>query len=270
MSNDFIVTKEHRRFTEFANAVRKEGTIGICHGDAGVGKTQSARRYAHWDTLELFVTRWGPRSEEADPKHYAAANRSRTVVYTPEVIPRPKDLMREIDQLQTRIGICIDEHQRLIGKVTGGPTINTGKWVELLIIDEAERLTPTALELLRDKHDRHHLAIILIGMPGIDQRFRHYPQLYSRLGFSHRYRALGRDELLFVLDRHWKRLGRTLDPEDFTDAQAIAAIERITRGNFRLLERLFPQIQRVLKINQLETITDDVIEAAASILVIGN
>lgn len=42
MSQAFIVTKEHRRFTEFANAVRKERTIGICHGDAGVGKTNSA------------------------------------------------------------------------------------------------------------------------------------------------------------------------------------------------------------------------------------
>ena len=178
--------------------------------------------------------------------------------------------MHEIAHLQTKLGICIDEHQRNIGKVTGARSGHTNKWVELLIIDEAERLAPTALELLRDEHDRYDLAIILIGMPGIDQRFRHYPQLYSRLGFSHRYRALGREELLFVLDRHWKRLGRTLDPDDFTDAQAIAAIERITRGNFRLLERLFPQIARVLKINQLETITDDVIESAASILVIGN
>ena len=142
--------------------------------------------------------------------------------------------------------------------------------VKLLIIDEAERLTPTALEILRDRHDRTHLAIILIGMPGVDQRFRHYPQLYSRLGFSHRYRNLGRDELIFVLDRHWRRLGRTLDPDDFTDAQAIATIERITRGNFRLVERLFLQIARVLKINELETITEDVVEAAASILVIGN
>jgi hypothetical protein len=53
------------------------------------------------------------------------------------------------------------------------------------------------------------------------------------------------------------REARTLDPDDFTDAQAIAAVERFTRGNFRLLERLFP-------------VTDDVVEAAASILVIGN
>ena len=51
--------------------------------------------------------------------------------------------------------------------------------------------------------------------------------------------------------------------------EAIAAIARITRGNFRLLERLFPQIERVLKINELDTITNDVIEAAASTLVIG-
>ena len=269
MSRDFIVTKEHRRFIEFANAVRKERTIGICHGDAGVGKTQSVRRYAHWDTLEPFITEWGPRSE-TDTEHYATANRSRTLFYTPPVLPKPAQLVHEIDHLQTRLGICIDEHLRATGKVTGTHgRYNMGKRVELLIIDEAERLTPTALEVLRDRHDREHTAIILIGMPGIDQRFRHYPQLYSRLGFSHRYRNLGRDELLFVLERRWKRLGRTLDPDDFTDAQAIAAIERITRGNFRLLERLFPQIARVLKINELETITDDVVEAAASVLVIG-
>jgi DNA transposition AAA+ family ATPase len=253
MNQAFIVTKEHRRFTEFANAVRKEKTIGICHGDAGVGKTNSARRYANWDALESYINAWGPRGEH-DAKYYALANRSRTVFYTPEVLCRPKDLMhlrsRETEPTTTAIGMS--------------------HLVDLLIIDEAERLTPTALELLRDRHDRDHLSMILIGMPGIDQRFRHYPQLYSRLGFSHHYRTLGREELLFVLDRHWKRLGQQLDPEDFTDAQAIAAIERITRGNFRLLERLFPQIARVLKINGLETITDDVIEAAASILVIGN
>jgi len=111
--------------------------------------------------------------------------------------------------------------------------------------------------------------MILIGMPGIEKQFSHYPQLYSRLGFAHQYRPLGHDELLFVLERQWRKLGKTLDPDDFTDAQAIAAVQRITRGNFRLLERLLPQIQRVLKINELDVITNDVVEAARSTLVIG-
>lgn len=75
MNEAFIVTKEHRRFTEFANAVRKERTIGICHGDAGVGKTNSARRYANWDALEPYINEWGPRGDH-DAKHYALANRS--------------------------------------------------------------------------------------------------------------------------------------------------------------------------------------------------
>ena len=73
MNQAFIVPKEHRRFTEFANAVRKEKTIGICHGDAGVGKTNSARRYANWDALESYINAWGPRGEA----HVARSGRAR-------------------------------------------------------------------------------------------------------------------------------------------------------------------------------------------------
>ncbi len=38
----FIAAQERRRFTEFANAVRKHRHVGLCHGAAGVGKTLSA------------------------------------------------------------------------------------------------------------------------------------------------------------------------------------------------------------------------------------
>lgn len=75
--------------------------------------------------------------------------------------------------------------------------------------------------------------------------------------------------MTFVLQRHWRKLGLELDDAEFTDVQAISAIARITGGNFRLLQRLFVQIERVLAINELTAITDDVVEAARSTLVIG-
>ena len=57
--------------------------------------------------------------------------------------------------------------------------------------------------------------------------------------------------------------------DDFTDAEAVAAVARITGGNFRLVHRLFAQIQRVLEINELRTVTREVVETARETLVIG-
>lgn len=68
-----------------------------------------------------------------------------------------------------------------------------------------------------------------------------------------------------MLTRHWRHLDLALDDADFTDAQAIASIARVTGGNFRL----FVQIGRILKINGLSVVTDDDVEAARSTLVIG-
>jgi DNA transposition AAA+ family ATPase len=262
----FIATKEPRRFVEFATAVRKHRYIGLCFGPAGVGKTLSARRYANWDMAEPLIEGWGPRTP-ADAAVNAALARSRAVFHTPTVLGTLRSLRDTLDEHMVRVGICIEEHTDADG--AGQRVRDRRRLVELLIIDESERLPTTAIELIRDIFDRTGVGVILIGMPGLEKRLSRYPQLFSRVGFAHHYRPLLGDELTFVLTRHWRRLGLALDDADFTDTQAIAAIARITGGNFRLLHRLFVQIGRILKINELSVITEDVVEAARSTLVIG-
>ena len=127
----------------------------------------------------------------------------------------------------------------------------------------------TALEWLRDLYDRSVMGLILTGMQGMEKSLSRYAQLYSRVGFAHEHRPLKGEELTFVLRRHWKTLGLALDADDFTDDRAIAAVARITGSNFRLLQRLFNQIGRILAVNEMTTITEDVVEAARSTLVIG-
>jgi len=262
----FIVTKEHRRFTECAHTIRTHRTIGVGFGPAGVGKTLSARRHAHWDLAEPLLHTWGPR-EPSDAQVYAALARSRTVFHTPTVGGTLRELRKDLHLMTSRVESCIEQHHSR--NSDGQRGVARDRRIELLIIDEAERLSTSALEHLRDMFDRTPIGLMLIGMPGIEKRLARYPQLYSRVGFAHHYRPLQDDELTFVLTRHWRQLGLSLDSTDFTDTQAMAAISRITRGNFRLLHRLFVQMERILRINELHVITEDVVEAARSTLVIG-
>lgn len=261
----FIATKEHRRFVEFANTVRRHRYIGLCHGPAGVGKTLSGRRYANWEKAEALLSAWKTR-DKSDTSTQAALARSRTIFYTPTVGSPLRELRDDLRRLIGRVSFCIDEG---LDNLTVTPSHDGCGLIELIVIDEAERLSNLALEYIRDLFDRSNIGLILVGMPGIEKRMARCPQFYSRVGFSHGYRPLLGDELSFVLTRHWRKLGVTLDEADFTDAQAVAAIARITGGNFRLLHRLFVQIERILRINEMTAITEEVVDAARSTLLIG-
>jgi hypothetical protein len=97
---------------------------------------------------------------------------------------------------------------------------------------------------------------------------RRYAQLYSRIGFVHEYRPLGPEEVRGLLGR-WRPPEVSLPEDLLSDAEGVAAVIRATGGNFRLLDRLLAQVGRILKINGLEAVTREVVEAAREVLVIG-
>jgi len=306
MSSDglFLITGEYRRFAEFCDACRQYRYIGLCHGSAGVGKTLSARHYAAWDCFEALPFVW-----DADDQALAAFDGADTVLYTPEIVNSPRAVEADVTRLCNRLrGIRQEPGRRAenvaaearraeerqkqrklfleadwfaprapeddepvppeppVAKMARQPRLAP---VRLILVDEADRLKVPSLEQLRDLCDRNEVALVLIGMPGIEKRLARYPQLYSRVGFVHAFRSLRAEEVRRLLAERWPEMGLMLPASGITDEEAIAAIIRITGGNFRLLRRLLSQVERLLGINQLQAVTAAVVEAARENLVIG-
>lgn len=254
----FLVTKEYRRFAEFCEACRRDRYIGLCYGPPGVGKTLSARHYAQWSTFEAHQLEYfRPPDRQLASCH--------TLYYLPAVSNTPRSIAKEVDGLHFRFNCLVDQACRELGQETDVDR----DYCELVLVDEADRLKMQSLEQLRDAYDRGNFGLIFMGMPGLEKRLSRYPQLYSRVGFAHAFRALSAEEMQFILAHHWERLGLKLESTDFSDSEAVAAVIRITGGNFRLVYRLFAQIERVLQINGFKSITQEVVEAARECLVIG-
>jgi hypothetical protein len=295
----FVETLEYKRFVEFCDACRQYRYIGLCFGPPGVGKTLSAIRYSRKEIIDKV----DPWTAELSIEPLLD-----TVIYTPSVINSPSridhDIRRQREMLagfarrplrrEAQAALSVlrarDESHRKANldkplqkrievsslkptylevfadfaareKAMADPTT-------LLLIDEADRLRMTSLEQIRAIFDEGSAGLVLIGMPGIEKRMARFPQFYSRIGFVHEFRPLGTPEMQVLLDRHWTPSGVHL-PQSPLLPEVTAAIIRMTGGNFRLLNRLLAQIERVLVVNCLQEITPDVVLAARESLVIG-
>jgi DNA transposition AAA+ family ATPase len=234
--------------------------------------TLSARQYAGVDAWQQWQRALGTDSSAVPGPVPSRVLDVRSAIWTPTVTATAK----EVDQALPRPPA--DLLRRRLPRARSRRPVRTTQSLasgltELLIVDEADRLKTTGLEQVRDYYDRHHMGVILIGMPGIERRLAYYPQLYSRIGFAHEYRPLNPDELTVMLTRRWHTdslAAGSPDDEGFTPTVAIATIARIAGGNSRLVDRLLTQIQRIRQINNLDVITPEVIEAAREALLIGS
>lgn len=261
-ASDFISTKEYKRFKEFADSCKEFRYIGLCYGQPGVGKTFAAKYYTRWQRIEkVWLT------QEIDPTDKEDIKACRAVFHTANVTNTPKRIEQQIRHKLFQFG-------NILAKAAGKTAlsellVDVEQDCPLLIVDEADNLTHQSLEQLRAMYDKYGFGLILIGMPGIEKRLARYAQLYSRVGFAHQFRTLSEDEMIFIFEKHWEALGLEINKNEFSDVEAMKTIARITSGNFRLIQRIFAQIQRLQKINNLKHIDTDLVLAARKCLVIG-
>ncbi len=261
---EFVQTKEYKRFKEFADSVSEYRYIGICHGEAGVGKSLAASFYTKWDEKIRNETISQGITDEIRKKIKVCKG----VMVTAPVSNTPKIITQAIQISISGFGYALNKS---FGEVEYMKIFqNADRHCSLVIIDEADRLNINSLEAVRDMYDHLQFGLILIGMPGIEKRFSRYPQLYSRLGFSHQFNNLTEDEMRFLFPKIWKTLGYEYNPDQYPDVEAMNTIIQITGGNFRLIDRLFSQIKRIIKINKLDQISKEIVEAARNCLVIGD
>lgn len=288
-SSELVETLEHRRFAEFCDACKRYRYIGLCFGTPGVGKTLSARHYVdagqnkkgHREPAVFYTCPviTSPGRLERDIRknrsvlHNGAVERVRRredarmlrLLHRAEEL---RDRRRNPNGYRSEEAVKAEEafHEQRnrslrLARAVVDPTA-------LLVIDEADRLKMAGLEQVRDIFDDGGVGLILIGMPGIEKRLARYPQFYSRIGFVHEFRPLAAAETRQLLEQRWTPPGVQL-PDQALDSETAAAIIRITGGNFRLLNRLLTQIERILEINELPEVTKAVVEAARESLVIG-
>jgi DNA transposition AAA+ family ATPase len=247
---------------------------GLCYGSPGVGKTLSAQRYSRWNQIQGVKSRDLPVDQLQEFAQLDAVLYTTPVVNTPREIerdiPRLRDLLRDfrlepirreetrrLKQIQKRDAEHRDSFfsdynwfsEKLPAlKPTFGQVCRrysdkqraVGDPTRLILVDEADRLKMASLEQRRSIFDAGGIGLVLIGMPGIE-----------------------------VLAWRWRPAGVALPDTAELDAETVAAIIRVSGGNFRLLGRLLTQAERILEINRLNRVTAAVIDAARESLVIG-
>jgi len=224
----FTRTSVVKKIFETCRICHLDNELGVCYGNAGVGKTTAIHQYV---------------SENSDVIMIRA-----NLGYTPIV------LIRELHKKLGGDGIGNYQYvyNEIVNKIK-----NSGR---LIIIDEAERLPYYSLEALRDIHDEAKIGILLFGMPRLVVNLRgkkgQLAQLSSRVGVSVRLDCLTNEDTKLIVE------------QVIPGANGICkTFHEYSNGNTRVLTKLISRSVKVAEINKMK-VDSDVIQQAGMLLIV--
>lgn len=230
--------------------------MGVCTGRSGVGKTRSAAAYCRWEVVDPLLQE--PRYRYNAPPILEGFN---AAIYTPDVSCTVKRVVSALAVLRNRFdnlvedSICWHNPQALY-------KIPHRRFLELIIVDRAHRLSLKCLDALSDFAETNKLGLVLIDLPGFDRQMRNYEHLNNRVGFYHKFKTPRTDELKAILEARWQAQKVTIGDG------AVEMLEKITSSNIRKLVNINAEMNRVCELNSVSIITADLVELAAETLLL--
>jgi DNA transposition AAA+ family ATPase len=225
---DFMMTSVARKVFEVARIAHIDCEIGVCYGQAGLGKTQAVKEYASLNPDVILI--------EAD------------LGYTTRVL---------FSEIHKKLGLdgggmIHSLLEDIIAKLK-----NSGR---LIIVDEAEHLPYRALELIRRIHDKANIGILLVGMPKLVANLRgkrgQYEQLYSRIGVAGRLNTLRPEDTETIVNSVIKE-----------DPKIWKSFHEASLGNTRVLTKLLMRSTRVAQINSV-SVDSHIVQETAKMLIV--
>lgn len=219
----FIKTSIVKHIFEIATTCHVENEIGVCYGNAGLGKTFAVKRFAIENPGVILI--------EAD------------LGYSPKVLFSELHKKLGFDGTGTVHEMFLNIVEKL--KYSG----------RLIIIDEAEHLPYKSLELIRRIYDKANIGILLVGMKRLINNLKgangQYAQIYSRVGIV--------TELTKLTNNDEEAIIRSLIPKY---KFSFKTISDASKGNTRILTKLLVRAIRIVQFNKGSEFDDAVLNTS--------
>ena len=161
----FVETKQYRRFEEFCDNCAKYKYMGVCYGNPGVGKTFSAQYYANWDYVNPIITEFQKADDKGSNVHDDQFLNCKTIFYTAPPV-RSSRIYKELLNLASeltlgKIGYRSLKKQEEFNGLEELVRLQPRNYeIDLIIIDEVDRLNYKTLEIIRDIYDQLDIGVV--------------------------------------------------------------------------------------------------------------
>ena len=251
----FIETSHTRRIMDLCTALQQTRTLGLLVGLPGVGKTWAVQYAAQKQHQPPLIT--------ASPVLFTSVDVENT----------PRTLLINIlnclgpdyrAPVQDMISLaCCWIHRREVA---------------LIVLDGADRLNKSSLDVIQDIHERTRCAFLFVGEVDLVIQFRKHSSLFNRIGASLEIPQFNFDEMVQFIEAWLKKryLERryishsaelyTLRSEEPEDLVLLKEIYRNTFGNLRRLLLMIQEAERIADINGQHYVQLAALQAAAKLL----